>query len=288
MIKQVSLKLSAVLLIALLLMASAFTAFAEQADENDDFETPQVGDVVDQDDTQEEDSAGYSRVSVIEQTYALTDDAGLFSEAEAATLQQRLDEAGKATGWQFIVHTSNDGVSSNDMTNHYDSYYNSQAFQKDAIMLVFDNASNNRIILTYGGVKDYFKGDAARYDDIKSAMKPYLNSGDNLNAALTFVDKAQAVYKMGKTNAFLLSLKKVGPFSGIAGVIIGVIFFFITKSRYKNMGKSGTYDLAANSKVDLQDVEDTFVTQHTTVRTIEKNNDSDSSPSSDGHSSGSF
>ena len=92
---------------------------------------------------------------------------------------------------------------------------------------------------------------------------------------------------MGKTNILLISLKKIGPFAGIAGVIIAVAFFFITKSRYKNMGKSGTYDLASNSKVDLDEVEDTFVTQHTTVRTIKSDNDSGSGSSNHSDGSGS-
>ena len=56
------------------------------------------------------------------------------------------------------------------------------------------------------------------------------------------------------------------------------------------MGKAGTYDLKANSSVDLRDVEDDFVTQHTTVRTIREDNDRDSgsSHSGGGNSSGGF
>ena len=74
-------------------------------------------------------------------------------------------------------------------------------------------------------------------------------------------------------------------------LIRSVIFFFVNKSRYKNMGKSGTYDLAANSSVDLKEQQDDFVTQHTTVRTIERSSGS-SGGSSDGggstHGGGDF
>ena len=222
-------------------------------------------------------------------TGTLDDSAMIFTTAQAADLQKRLDEASQKTGWQFIIHTSNDGVDSDSMESHYDKYFESRSYNADAIMLVIDKASNNRIILSYGDVKSFFKGDTGRYDTIKSAMKPYLSSGDYYTAACVFIDKASGVYDMGKPNLFTQSLKKTGIFAGIAGVIAGLAFFFVNKSRYKNMGKSGTYDLASNSKVDLNDVEDTFVTQHTTVRTIQKDNDHDSSsPSSDGHSSGTF
>ena len=222
-------------------------------------------------------------------TGTLDDGAQLFTAAQQSDLQQRLNAASEKTGWQFIIHTANDGVSSGSMESHYDSYYASHSYSADAIMLVIDKASDNRIILSYGDVKSYFKGDTGRYDTIKSAMKPYLSSGDYYTAAQVFIEKASGVSSMGKPNMFVQSLKKVGPFAGIAGVIAAVAFFFVNRSRYKNMGKSGTYDLASNSRVDLNEVEDTFVTQHTTVRTIQRDNDHDSSsPSSDGHSSGTF
>ena len=96
---------------------------------------------------------------------------------------------------------------------------------------------------------------------------------------------------MGKPVLFLESLKSFGVIAGLIGVAAGVIFFFVTKSRYKNMGKSGTYDLAANSSANLEDVEDTFVTQHTTVRTIQKSSSgggSSGGSTSSGHASRDF
>ena len=103
---------------------------------------------------------------------------------------------------------------------------------------------------------------------------------------MKFGDEAVAVYNMGKPVLFVESLKHFGVIAGLIGVAAGVIFFFVTKSRYKNMGKSGTYDLAANSSANLEDVEDTFVTQHTTVRTIQKSNSSGGGSSGGSTSSG--
>ncbi len=255
MIKKVSLSVSALLVVLLLVCAAAIPAFAESTD-----------------------------------TYAITDDAAVFSADQTDKLIEELDEAGKETGWQIIVHTSNDGISSDDdleshYNNYYDVQYNKGDFKYDALMLIIDRKSNKRDILCYGKVRDYFK-DKSRYDIIKNAMRPYLTNDDMYGATLQFIDKAEEIHDMGVPNTFLLSLKKYGLIGGIAAVIIGLIFFLVNKSRYKNMGKSGTYDLASNSSVDLQEVEDTFVTQHTTVRTIQRESSGSSGGGGSSHSGG--
>ena len=217
----------------------------------------------------------------------LSDEAGIFNSAQAADLQQKLDEASAKTGWQFIIHTTNRTFTNSQIESYADSFYNSGNFDKNAIIFVIgydseDSTRYKRIMRMKGEVKDYFKNDDSRYESIISAIT---SSSDMYYGSLAFISKATAVYDMGKTNAFVQSLKKFGIFAGLAGAGAGVATFFVTKSRYKNMGKSGTYDLAANSKVDLNDVEDTFVTQHTTVRTIQKDNNS--SGGSSNHSDGS-
>lgn len=224
-------------------------------------------------------------------SYALDDAAYVFDEAQTAELEAKMQEASDKTGWQFIVHTSYNGVHSDDMKSYYDRYFKSQDYQKNAIMLVIDRLSDNRTILAYGDVKGYFANDTSRYDNIKSAMKPYLNSGDMYGATLVFIEKAAAVHDMGKTLKILLVLQKFGIIIGIVAIVAGLLVFFITKSRYKNTGKAGTYDLAANSSVNLEEAEDQFVTQHTTVRTIKTDSSSGSSSggsSKSGHSSGTF
>lgn len=229
--------------------------------------------------------------AAVTDTYALTDDASVFNESQTQTLTGQLNEAGSTTGWQFIVHTSNDGiVSDSSLESHYNNYYDRMGFKYDAIMLVIDRGSNKRDILVYGEVRDYFK-DKSRYDIIKNAMRPYLDQDDMFGATQQFIAKAVEVHDMGKTSAILLSLKKFGWIAGIAGAVAGLIFFLVNRSRYKNMGKAGTYDLAANSSVDLVEVQDDYVTQHTTVRVIRtesSHSGGSSSHSGGGNSSGGF
>ena len=256
MIKKVSVRATALLFALFLLCAAVFPVFAEVTD-----------------------------------AYAITDDASVFDASQTQALAAQLKEAGEKTGWQFIVHTSNDGISSDSaLESHYNNYYDRQGFKYDAIMLVIDRASNKRDILVYGDVRAYFK-DKPRYDVIKEAMRPYLRKDDMYGATQQFVVKALEVHSMGKTSALLLSLKKFGWIAGIAGAAAGVIFFLVNRSRYTNMGKAGTYDLASNSKVDLFEVQDDYVTQHTTVRVIRTESRSSgggSSHSGGGNSSGGF
>lgn len=250
MIKKISVRLTAFSAAMLLMLASALIAFAAS--------------------------------SVID------DSAAVFSPEQQAELTSMMNSACDKTGWQFIIHTSNDAVSSDDMVSHYDSYYSSRGYEDNAIMLVIDMGTNNRQILSYGEVKDYFKSDSSRYDDIKAEMKPYLNNGDMFGASKVFIQKAQEVYDMGKVNKLSVVFKKYGIIIGLVSIAAGVIMYFVVKSKYKNMGKSGTYDLAANSSVDLNEAQDDYVTQHTTVRTIQKESSGSSGSSSDGHSSGTF
>lgn len=229
--------------------------------------------------------------AVVTKEYAITDDVAEFTPEQTEDLAEKMKEAGEETGWQIIVHTSKDGIySDEDLESHYNDYYDRQGFEYDALMLVIDRGSNKRDILCYGKVRDYFK-DRSRYDIIKNAMRPYLNQDDMYGATLQFIDKAVEIHDMGAPSALVLSLKKYGWIAGIAAVVAWLLFFFINKSRYKNMGKAGTYDLASNSSVNLTEVEDTFVNQYTTVRTIKSESSSSgggSSHSGGGNSSGGF
>ena len=254
MMKKMTTRISALTIAVLLVFASFFGAFAAEDSLNESIvegEDSQSGIVVSDDGSDLTSAAAeYTGVSVVESTHALTDSAKIFGDdAKREELLTKMQEAGKKTGWQFIIYTTDQGVSSEKIESCADNFYKNGSFQKNAILLV--------------------------------------NSGDMYGASKAFVSKSVDIYSMGKTNILLISLKKIGPFAGIAGVIIAVAFFFITKSRYKNMGKSGTYDLASNSKVDLDEVEDTFVTQHTTVRTIKSDNDSGSGSSNHSDGSGS-
>ena len=230
-------------------------------------------------------------------TYVLADDASIFSQQETTTLSELMQSIGEETGWQIIVHTSNDNISSDNMETYYNNtYYDGQDFEYDSVMLVIDNASNNRIILTHGTAMEYFDDD--RMTEIKSRMKPYLSQGDMYNATLEFLNTTEEFYSNGITedgsydnvtinenyekqkNPLLYTLSHYGVIIGVVAVIAGGVSVLIVYLRYKDNGKKGTYDLNANSVVNITDSHDEFLNKTVTVRT-------DPPPSSDSGSSSS-
>lgn len=226
--------------------------------------------------------------------YALIDEAEIFSDADAASIQSDLETVGKQTGWQMIVLTTERGISSDSMETSYDNYfYSDSRLSGDAVMFVIDDASSNRIILAYGEAQRYFTDE--RMSSLKSALLQYLNSGDMAGASSTFAKGCADIYSSGipaskSANPLVRSLRFWWAYL-LAGLIVFAAFILINRGRYKNMGKSGTYDLRANSELKLLDSQDVFLHKHTTYVTL--NSGSGSSGGSSGgsggtHSSGSF
>lgn len=270
MMKQLSKRVSIILCAAALLAFSVMSAFAQ------------------------------SRFS---DCFAVTDDASLFTSGEFETICTEAGDAGAEAGFQVVVHTDTAGVDPSDMDSYYNRYHDSDpTYKPDGVMLVFDTVSDSRIILTYGSAEKYF--DDARMEELKSAMKPALSSGDYSEAARIFIKKTDEFVISGvsangsysnivetKSNEpkLLASLKKFGWIGGLAGLVIAVIFVLVNVGRYKYNGKGGTYDLNRNSQMTLLDSQDVFLSKHTTYTTIQSSSDSGSSGGSDSHgSSGAF
>ena len=249
MIKKASVRVCAALLALMLIAASLMTAFADIQSHMDDT-------------------------------------AAVFTNPEQySSIESKLEQSSEKTGWNILFHSVGKGYKGDSLKNYADNYLNQNGLSGNALLYVYDSVSKKSKILTAGEVDKYFDH-TDRLDDMVDKLEPYTKKGDIAGAVMKFGDEAVAVYEMGKPVLFLESLKSFGIIAGLVGVAAGVIFFFVTKSRYKNMGKSGTYDLAANSSANLEDVEDTFVTQHTTVRTIQKDSSSGGGSSGGSTSSG--
>ncbi len=165
-------------------------------------------------------------------------------------------------------------------------------------MLVFDTGSNKGTVISHGSAESYISDQ--RLSEMGSMLRGYIDKNDYYGGALAFADKLDQFYADGvpqddsysnvKTNEkadnkLVYVLSHYGWIIGIAAVIVGVIFFAVNSYRYKNLGKSGTYDLHANSKVELNEVQDDYVTQHTTVRVIRSESSSGGSSGGGGGSS---
>ena len=231
----------------------------------------------------------------------IDDSAGIITDQNQ--VKERFDQTSEKTGWQMILYTTTRGITSN-LNDYYNAnYYDTHSYDSDALVLVYDIGSNKGTVITHGEAMDYISDQ--RMSKLGSMLRGYMDQKDYVGGAIAFANQIDEYYDAGipegdtfnnisyeeKTNKFLYNLKKRGWLYGLIGIAAGLVFFFVNRSRYKNMGKSGTYDLDANSNVNLDDVEDTFITQHTTVRTIQKDSDSGSGGSSGGgstHGGGDF
>lgn len=266
MIKQISKQLSALLFAALLMLGSTAVCFA----------------------------VGNSQ-------YVITDDAELFTDSQIQQLADILTEASNTTGWQYIVHTDNRGISSSNMTDYYNrEYYDTNDFESDAIMFVYDFASDGAALITHGDAMQYISDE--RLGEIGPQLRQYLREEDYYGAVSAFAEITEDYYESGvpddgsysnieeedfrQTNKFLYVLTHYGIIIAIVALAAGGATFGITAVKYKLNGKSGTYDLRANSKTIINEQEDIFVSKHTTVHRIESSSGSSGGSSSGSSSSG--
>ncbi len=237
--------------------------------------------------------------------YVLDDTALLFDASEKSAIEERMQSVAEATGWQIIVHTSSNGISSDEMESYYnDTYYDSHTeYGEDSVMFVIDDLSQNRIILTHGDAMYYFDDD--RMTEIKSELKPYLDSYDMYGATMAFLNTTEEFYTDGKSsdgtynnvtindnyekqkNPLLYTLKHYGVIIGLVSVVIGGLSVLFVFARYKYNGKQGTYDLKQNSTINLTNQFDEFVNKRISVSTTSSNSNSSGGSSSGGSSHGS-
>lgn len=221
--------------------------------------------------------------------YKLIDDAKLFSSSQTKEINQALADASSTTGWSVIVYTNTKGVSSSKMEDTYNDYYDKQDFGRNGVLFVIDRGQDNRIIITKGDAMYYFSDQ--RMDDIKSELKPFLQKEDWYGATMKFIECTEEYYLFGEDDYGTyhnVEIKSDSSGSIVRFIIpciiislgVAVLAVVFVSLRYKHHGKSGTYDLRANSTTKLLDRQDVFLTKSVSVTTIQ------SSSSSGGRSSG--
>ena len=234
----------------------------------------------------------------------LTDDAGLLTSSEQATVTGMLEDASSKTGWDVIIYTNYNGVDEYDIENYTNEYYDNHDYgigdKKSGIILNIDMSSRQMYVITKGDTMYYISDERndAMLDDIQSD----LIDGNYYAACETFVWHTVDYFEQGKptsgtfTNVKInekkdhpvtFSLIHYGIPSAVAGVVIALITVFIISRKYKNNGKENIYDLNSNSKTTLTRNNDIFLTKSVSVTTIQSDSGSGSSggSSSSGSSS---
>ncbi len=218
----------------------------------------------------------------------IIDDAGALSSESVKQLQQALDIVSENTGWDLVVNINRNNVDY-DETEKTAYKYAKDNNLENGLLFQIDLGSRELQIIEQGEAMEYFND--TRITDMKSDVVYYMKSDDYDEAIFTFAEHVNRYFYDGKpehgkftnieTNEKYNSkityvIKRFGIIIGLGSVVVALIIVLIVAKKYKHHGKQGTYDLTANSSVDLSVEVDEFVTKHVTSRTIRDDNDSDS------------
>ncbi len=210
------------------------------------------------------------------------DEAGLLSESEAESLEQKLAEVSRAYNAQIIVHTVS-SVTGGDVDAYLEYWYDSNQFgygeDRDGVLLLLCMETRDYRILSNG-----FAGsaiDPGTIDAIGEAIVSDLSDGDYADAFEAFADEC-AYYLDGYINGFPFNFGKNAIISLIIGVVISLIVSSALKGQLKSVQKqhaAGNYVRDGSMNVSVQN--DFFL--YSTVSRTKK--ESSSSKSSGGGSS---
>ncbi len=222
-------------------------------------------------------------------SYKFVDDADLLSYDEETQLIEKLERTADTTGWNVLVYTNNNGVEAYDMKEYCREYYldyvEDAGLYSSGVMLNIDMSSRSMFVFTYEYAMDYFTDD--RLDSLLDEVQNYLAEGDYYSAVEVFVLTTEEYYNDGidiydstdnlymsdtevlsGSQRFFYVLKKYGIIILIIAAAAGALSVVFINKRYKDHGKSGTYDLKSNSSTTLYDKEDIFLHKSVSVTTI--------------------
>ena len=237
-----------------------------------------------------------------EANYKINDRAELFTSDEYTELEEILYNVSDATGWDVVVYTNERNISKYDMEDFCNDYYDSAGLGRgdeySGVLLTVDMGSREMYVLTKGEAMAYFTD--SRVDEILDDVVYYLSDDEYVEAVKTFAEDVEYFYDSGisedggydnvyispedeNINPLLKVLRDYGIIIGIVAVVAAVLSVVFVSLRYKNHGKSNTYDLQGNSVTNLTMSNDVFLHKSVSVTTISS---SSSGGSSGGRSGG--
>lgn len=221
------------------------------------------------------------------------DDAGLLTEGEISTLNQKINDLEAESGWNIYAVTTEDAMGKS-ATAYADDFFDTHSpKQEDGVALLIDMDNREITISTCGEAIRYLTD--ARIDSILDDAYTDVSDGDYGDCLITMVDGVAGCYQKGipegqynydtETGAVSryhkLTLAEAGVTLLIA-LVCGILLYAAISANYTLRLGTYQYDFRANSKVALRIRQDNFVNQTVTHRRIPKQ----TSSSGGGHSSG--
>lgn len=220
------------------------------------------------------------------------DDAGLLTEGEISTLNQKINDLEAESGWNVYAVTTDDAMGKS-ATAYADDFFDAHSpEQEDGVALLIDMDNREITISTCGEAIRYLTD--ARIDYILDDAYTDVSNGDYGDCLITMVDGVAGYYQRGisegqynydtETGAVsryhTLTLAEAG-ITALVALVCGILLYAAVAAKYTLRLGTYCYDFRANGKVALRIKQDNFVNQTVTQRRIPKE-----TSSSSGHSSG--
>ena len=220
------------------------------------------------------------------------DEADLFSQTEIAELDDMAYALLNMYDMDVVVVTTND-TNGKSTENFADDYFDDNGFgagdNLDGVLFLLDMDNRGAYIATSGSGVLYFTDQ--RIENLLARISDSgLGEGDYFRATREFLNGAEDYLASGipsnRTSNEKNSLTFIeGILSFLVGIAAAVIFFFMTKSRYKMKSATKVLAFRENSVVNMSIQEDNLIDTVLTHRIIPKPTSNDSSTKSSTHTS---
>jgi uncharacterized protein len=216
------------------------------------------------------------------------DQAGLFTAAESAQLESKIESARFATGMDVVVSTTQDAQGKTSQA-YADDFYDEHGFgtgqEYSGVLFLIDMDHREAAISTMGKMINYLTDE--RIDILLDQVTAHLSDGDYVGAAEAFVSLTQDFVEQGipqpaqKQRPRQLAAGQILLFLGIA-VLAGAVTVGSVVLHYRTKAQKNNYPYLENSQLQLNISNDIFENRFITSRRIPQNNGGGSSGGSGG------
>lgn len=214
---------------------------------------------------------------------AIYDEVNLLNQNDELALNETLLDIGQRYGTQLVILAMNS--QGTDIDQAADALFDGMEFgygdDRSCVMLLIFMDTRKVCVFSNNSLEE-----AAR-NDVRTAITPYLSSGEYVEAFEAFADKCE-YYLEGQKNGFSFAFGKNLLICLVIGVIVGTIVALILKGQLKSVRQQNKADVYVKpGSMQLTTANDFFL-YRTVTRTKKASSNSSGGGSSRGSSSGSF
>lgn len=219
------------------------------------------------------------------------DDAGLLTEGEISTLNEKIEELKAQSGWNVYAVTTDDAMGKS-ATAYADDFFDLHSpEQEDGVALLIDMDNREITISTCGEAIRYLTD--ARIDAILDEAYTDVSNENYGDCLITMVDGVSGYYQKGISEGqynydtetgeisryHTLTFAEIG-ITMLVALVCGASLYVAVAAGYTLRFNTYQYDFRANGRVNLRIKQDNFVNQTVTQRRIPKQTSSGGSHSS--------